>query len=134
MVRYPKLPSTPSPEIGYVVPDGAAAKAGVREGDRVVQIGDAANPTWEDIEMKEVASAGHELPVWIARDGERKRINITPVLDPRTGVGFAGWAEQNQIEVANVSAEKPAALAGLQAGDMLVICATASRARSASRR
>src|SRR6266853_5640855 len=63
MVRYPKLPSTPSPVIGFVVPDGAAAKAGVREGDRVVQIGGTANPTWEDIQMKEVASAGHELPV-----------------------------------------------------------------------
>src|SRR5450631_355220 len=64
MVRYPKLPSTPSPVVGYVEPTSAAAKAGVLPGDRVVQIGDAADPTWEDIEMKEVASAGHELPVW----------------------------------------------------------------------
>ena len=58
MVRYPKIPSTPSPEIGYVVPDSAAAKAGLHEGDRIIQIGDTADPTWEDIAMREIASAG----------------------------------------------------------------------------
>ena len=58
MVRFPKIPTTPSPEVGYVVPDSPAAKAGIQEGDRIVQIDDKADPTWEDIAMKEVASAG----------------------------------------------------------------------------
>src|SRR5271168_2098496 len=56
MVRFPKIPSTPSPEVA-VMPDSAAAKAGIREGDRIVQIEGTDNPTWEDIGMKEVASA-----------------------------------------------------------------------------
>jgi len=120
MIRYPKIPSTPSPEIGYVVADSAAAKAGIHEGDRIVQIADVANPTWEDIQMKEVASAGHELPVWVMRDGERKKIMVTPVLDARNGVGFAGWADQNEIEVANALPDKPAGKAGLQFGDIIV--------------
>jgi regulator of sigma E protease len=120
MVRYPKLPSTPSPVIGYVVPDGAAAKAGVQEGDRVIQIGDTANPTWEDTAMKEVASAGHPLSVWIERNGERKHLTITPVLDPRTGVGFAGWDEQTEIEIASVLPQKPAYQAGLRPHDIIV--------------
>ncbi len=29
MVRFPKIPSSPSPEIGYIVPNSAAAKAGL---------------------------------------------------------------------------------------------------------
>ncbi len=107
MVRYPKIPSTPSPVIGYVVPDSAAAKAGVQEGDRIVQIGDTVDPTWEDIAMKEVASAGHPLSVWVDRNGERKHLTVTPVLDPRTGVGFAGWDEQNEIEIASALPDKP---------------------------
>src|SRR5580693_4746640 len=37
MVRFPKIPSSPSPEVA-VMPDSAAAKAGIREGDRIVQI------------------------------------------------------------------------------------------------
>jgi len=120
MVRYPKIPSTPSPEIGYVVPDSAAAKAGLQEGDRIIQIGDSADPTWEDVAMKEVASAGHPLSVWIERSGERKHFTITPVLDPRTGVGFAGWDEQTEIEIASALPDKPAYKAGLRPGDIIV--------------
>jgi regulator of sigma E protease len=120
MVRFPKIPTTPSPVVGYVVPDSAAAKAGVHEGDQVVQIDDKSNPTWEDIGMKEVASAGHALSVWIVRDGERRKVTVTPVLDPKSGAGFAGWAEESQIELASVLPGKPAAKAGLQEGDIVV--------------
>lgn len=120
MVRFPKTPSAPSPEIGYVVPGSAAAKAGLKEGDRIVQIGDASNPTWEDINMKEVTSAGHSLNVWIVRNGQRQLVHVTPVLDPKTGAGFAGWGEQNKIEVDNVLADSPAAKAGLHPGDIIV--------------
>jgi regulator of sigma E protease len=120
MVHFPKIPTTHSPAIGYVVPDSAAAKAGIREGDRIVQIDNTTDPTWDDIGMKEVASAGHPLTVWIVRGGERKRVTVTPVLDPKTGAGFAGWAEESQIEIASVLPGKPAAKAGIQMGDIVV--------------
>src|SRR5580698_4199543 len=120
MIRFPKIPTSPSPEIGYIVPDSAAAKAGLKEGDRVVQIGDTANPTWEDIEMKEVASAEHQVNVWIVRNGERKLVPVTPVLDPKTGAGFAGWGEQTDIEIGSALPNSPAAKAGLQQGDIIV--------------
>src|SRR5579862_5242476 len=57
MVHYPKIPMPHSPVVGYIVPDGAAAKAGIQEGDQVVQIDDVRDPNWEDVLMKEVASA-----------------------------------------------------------------------------
>src|SRR5579862_562967 len=120
MVRFPKIPSSPSPEIGYIVPGSAAAKAGLHEGDRIVEIGDSVNPTWEDIYVKEVASAGHALNVWIVRDGVRKQFTVTPVLDPKTGAGFAGWGEQSDIEIASSLADSPAAKAGLKPGDIMV--------------
>jgi regulator of sigma E protease len=120
MVRFPKIPTSPSPEIGYIVPDSAAAKAGLREGDRIVEIGGTANPTWEDINMKEVASAEHPLSVVIVRNGERKLIPVTPALDPKSGAGFAGWGEQTDIEIGSALANSPAAKAGLQPGDIIV--------------
>jgi regulator of sigma E protease len=124
MVRFPKIPSSPSPEIGYVVPNSAAAKAGVEEGDRIVQIGDSANPTWEDIYVKEVSSAGHPLSVWIVRNGERKLVTVTPTLDAKTGAGFAGWGEQSDIEIGGYANDwpggPPAAKAGLKPGDVIV--------------
>jgi regulator of sigma E protease len=106
--------------VGYVMPDSAAAKAGIREGDRIVQIENTVNPTWEDIEMKEVASAGHDLAVWISRGGERKHVTVTPILDPKSGTGFAGWGEEDAIEVISVLPDKPAAQAGLEPGDIMV--------------
>ena len=120
MVRFPKLPSSPSPEVSYVMPDSAAAKAGIREGDRIVQIEGTVNPTWEDIGMKEVASAGHDLSIWILRNGERKHVTVTPILDPKSGTGFAGWGEENEIEVISAPPDKPAAKAGLEPGDIMV--------------
>lgn len=121
MVRFERIPIAPSPAIGYIVPDSAAAKAGLHEGDRIVQIGDAANPTWEDIYAKEVASAGHPLSVWIVRNGERKLVYVTPVLDAKTGAGIAGWGAQTDIEIADAPRpDSPAAKAGLQPGDLVV--------------
>jgi len=120
MVRFPKIPSNPSPEIGYIVPDSPAAKAGLKEGDRIVQIGDSANPTWEDISMREVASAGHPLNVWVVRNGQRELFHVTPTLEPKTGAGFAGWDEPNKIEIGNTRAGSPAAKAGLEPGDLVI--------------
>jgi len=120
MVRFPKVPAVPSPVVGYVVPDSAAAKAGVQEGDRIVQIGDTADPVWEDIAMKEATSAGHPLSVWIERNGERKLVAVTPTLDAKTGTGFAGWAEESEIEIASVLSDKPAGKVGLKPGDTLI--------------
>jgi regulator of sigma E protease len=120
MVRFPKIPSSPSPEIGYVVPNSAAAKAGLHDGDQIVRIGDTENPTWEDIAMKEVASAGHPLSVWIVRDGVRQLVTVTPALDPKSGAGFAGWGEQSQIEIASAVVGSPADKAGLKPGDIIM--------------
>jgi len=120
MVRYPKLPSVHSPIIGYVLPDSPAAKAGIQEGDQIVQIDNEADPTWEDVQLKELASAGHDLDVWFVRQGERKHISLMPSQDPKNGVGFAGWEEQNEIELARVAAGMGAAQAGLKQGDILI--------------
>lgn len=120
MVRFPKLPSVHSPVVGYVLPDSPAAKAGIKEGDQIVQIDNEADPTWEDVQLKELASAGHDLSVWFMRNGERKRVVLVPSLDPKNGIGFAGWVEQNEIELVRVEPSMDAARAGLQKGDILV--------------
>src|SRR5271170_1570857 len=57
MQHFPKVPTPPDPTVGYVAPDGAAAKAGIREGDRVMQIASVANPTWDDIAMEVLGNA-----------------------------------------------------------------------------
>ena len=119
MVRFPKLPNDPSPTIGYVTPDGAAAKAGIREGDRIVRIENSENPTWEDVAIKAATSGDHSMDVWVERGGKRQRLAMTPTLDPHTGIGVAGWEEQGQIQIAGFQAGMDAERAGLRIGDIL---------------
>lgn len=121
MVRYQKIAEPPERGvIGYVVPGSPAARAGVQEGDRIVMIDGQRNPTWEDITLKEVASAKKPIQVTLERGGRRRQVTVTPVLDERTGIGTAGWAERVQIQIASVTPGMPAEKAGLRKGDLLI--------------
>ncbi len=120
MVRFPKLPNHPNPTVGYVVPGGPADKAGVKEGDRILQVDNNTKPAWEDISLKEVASAQRSMQVWVERNGQRLHFSVTPALDPKQGVGIAGWDEQMDVEVAGVMPGMDAEKAGLKQGDLLV--------------
>jgi regulator of sigma E protease len=118
MVKYPKAPDVRA-VIGHVFPDSAAAQAGLREGDRIVRIDDKENPTWEDVAVKELSGANQPLQLKIEREGKQFWTTVTPKLDERSGVGYAGWREQGEIEIASVTAGTPAEKAGLERGDIL---------------
>ncbi|HSB17027.1 MAG TPA: RIP metalloprotease RseP [Bryobacteraceae bacterium] len=121
MFKYPKpVESDLSATVGHVLPDSAAAKAGIRDGDRIVKIGDLENPTWQDILVAEASNARRPIKVVIERDGRRIDCTVTPVLLEKLGIGFAGWAEQAEIQVGEVSPGMPAEKAGLRRGDLLL--------------
>ncbi len=121
MTHFPKVPTPHDPVVGYVVPDGPAAQAGIREGDQVVQIENVTDPTWEDIAVKEISSARDPLQVWVKRDGERLHFTLTPTYDEKQGIGYLGWAQETEVEVAGfVPGIDAAERAGLQRGDVLV--------------
>ncbi len=71
MQHFPKVPTPHDPLVGYVVPTGAAAKAGIHEGDQVVQVDSMVDPNWEDIALREIASANRPMQVWVMRNGEK---------------------------------------------------------------
>ncbi len=120
MVRFPKIPVVHSPTVGWMEPNSAAAKAGIHEGDRIVQIDEVANPTWDDIAMHELSSANRPMQVAVMRGSERLALAVTPQLDEKNGIGTAGWLEQEEVQVAGIEADMPAAQAGLKPDDVLV--------------
>lgn len=120
MVHFPKVPNNPDPVVGYLTPGGAAEKAGVKEGDRVLQVGDEADPTWDDVRLKELASPNRALPVWVERDGQRMHLSVTPAADPKEGLGVAGWEEETPLEIASFLPGMDAERAGLKVGDVLI--------------
>jgi len=120
-VRYQQPPeSVKQAVIGHVFPDSPAAKAGLREGDRIVKIDEIEQPTWEDVILKEVAGANRPLILKVERQGQTFWTTLTPVLEERTGLGYAGWAEQGEIQIANLTPGMPAEKAGLRRGDVLL--------------
>jgi len=120
MVKYERLSDSDQRlPVAHVVHDSAAAKAGIQAGDRIVEIDGTKDPTWEDITLKEVANAGRAIPVTLERDGKRIGTTVTPVLDDRIGMGFAGWAPKAEVRVANIWGS-PAQKAGIRKGDLLV--------------
>jgi regulator of sigma E protease len=121
MVNYPKIPNADGPAIvAHVNPDSPASKAGIQEGDRIVSIDGTRDPKWEDVLLKEIASARREMPVVLDRGGKTVVTSVTPVLDEKNGVGYAGWYGQIEIQVERLVAGMDAARAGLQPGDVLV--------------
>jgi regulator of sigma E protease len=133
MVEYPKVPTPHSPLVGYVAPDGAAAQAGIREGDQVVQIDGITDPTWEDIAFREIGSVRRPMDVWVRRDGQRMHFTVTPTYDEKQGAGRAGWSPEMDVEVVGFApGVDTAERAGLQKGDIFV-SANGHSIRSASR-
>jgi regulator of sigma E protease len=90
MAHYEKMPMPNSPVVGEVDKDGAAYKAGIREGDRVVQFDGLENPTWEDIILKEISSAKQAMEVRVQRGEEKLRFMVTPALDEKHGGRIRG--------------------------------------------
>ena len=119
MVKFQKPPDVRA-VVGHVFADSAAARAGIREGDRIVTLNEHRDPTWDDVAVKEVAGAGQPLQVLIERDGKQFWTTVTPVFDERSGLGYAGWQEQTEIQIAGLSPGMPAEKAGLEKGDVLV--------------
>jgi regulator of sigma E protease len=121
MVKYQKVVDADNGAvIGSVTPDTPAAKAGIREGDRIVALGDERNPTWEDILLKELESASRPMRLTIERGGKEFQTTVTPVMDERSGLGSAGWSEKGEVQLGPVSPNMPAQKAGLQKGDLIV--------------
>jgi regulator of sigma E protease len=120
MVKYQKIvePAV-SGVIGYVTPDSPAAKAGVQAGDRILKIDGKENPTWEDIALKESTNARRPLSVTLERNGKEFTVLVTPNMDDRTGMGMAGWSEQDQVQLGTISPGMPADKAGLKKGDLI---------------
>lgn len=70
-------PFTP-PEVGSVLPESAAARAGLQPGDRIVGLGGSRIDRFEDIQRIVQLNPGTPLTAVIERDGERLTLTVTP--------------------------------------------------------
>jgi regulator of sigma E protease len=121
MFQYPKVQDPPNPVIGYLAPNSPAAKAGLREGDRVLSVGGQTNPTYEDIRRKEVVGVGRPLEYVVERAGQRLSFSVTPVAEGPQSPGSTGWEPQVDVQVAGPCCGVDALeKAGMRSGDTFV--------------
>jgi regulator of sigma E protease len=121
MVKFQKIADEDlQAVIGHVMVDSPAAKAGIQDNDRIVRIDGKKNPTWEDVGAKEITSASRPMHLTIERNGKYFDTTVTPALGERSGMGFAGWDERGQVQLARVEPGMPAEKAGLKKGDLLI--------------
>ncbi|MBV9158562.1 MAG: RIP metalloprotease RseP [Acidobacteriaceae bacterium] len=118
MYGFPKEVPSSDAVISSIQPNSPAATAGLQPGDRIIQLGSKDDPSWQDVLTQEALNANHALPITINRNGQKLHLSVTPRMDPKEGIGEAGW--RGDVQVGEVLPKSPAQAAGLATGDLLI--------------
>ena len=119
------VPATPSPVVYYMHSGGAAEKAGLKPGDRIVSFNGNQNPIWDVIYGDALLAPGKPLPLVVNRNGSEVPLTITPTARSENGetAGFLDFVPDYgglPVVVADVGVGSPAEEAGLKNGDRFV--------------
>jgi regulator of sigma E protease len=118
------VPATPSPIVEYVKAGGAAEKARILPGDRIVAFEGTESPTWQRVQNDSMLSPEKEIPIVVERNGQRIPLTISPTKKTEGGntiglLDFEPEGETEPVVVDLVQEGMPAAEAGLQKGDLI---------------
>jgi regulator of sigma E protease len=108
--------------VGLIASGSPADKAGIQARDRILRLGKKVNPTWEQLLLEVTTSASRPLEFEIDRQGARFTQVIVPEGRGREQMGYLGISPYiaSMAIIKKVSPGKPAAEAGLKAGDKMV--------------
>jgi regulator of sigma E protease len=121
-------------QLDWVVPGSPAANAGLLAGDTIVDFDGQANPTWEQVYEHSALNLqseniSHSVPVAVERNGQAFSTRLTIANGPDTTkasdfdltqLGLLPVFQPNPVTVSSISANMPAAKAGIQPGDTLL--------------
>jgi regulator of sigma E protease len=118
-IPYPSYFDRPVEILGLA--DGSAAKqAGLRVGDKVVELNGIQNPTWEQgYELISKAKPGTELAITVDRKGQPVELTVIVNDDPGDLVSTLGYPPMPAV-LEHLSAGMPAEKAGLKSGDEIL--------------
>jgi regulator of sigma E protease len=119
------VPATPAPVVYYIHRGGAADRAGLQPGDRIIAFNGTENPSWDAIYRDGLLSPGHALPVVVNRNGQELPLTIVPTARTESGetAGFLDFVPDYgglPVVVGTVQPDSPAAETGFKEGDRLV--------------
>ncbi|HUP50056.1 MAG TPA: RIP metalloprotease RseP [Thermoanaerobaculia bacterium] len=110
------------PVVGEVLPDRAAARAGLQVGDHIIRIGREPIRDFNDLHLAISLNAGTPLEVEFIRDGQRQTTIVTPEREQSEygPVGRIGIRPLRDPIVGRVTPGSPADQAGLRPGDRII--------------
>jgi regulator of sigma E protease len=119
------IPATPSPTVMRVQAEGAAAQAGIRQGDRIKSFNGKENPTWRRIEGDALLSPEQPIPVVVERDGKALALTVKPVKKQQGDEVMGELGMQPDfgivpVVVGSVQSGSPAEAAGLMPRDRII--------------
>lgn len=119
------VPATPQPVVYYIRSNGAAAQAGLQQGDRIVSFNGNENPTWDSITGEALLSPGKPLPMVVNRNGSQIPLTITPTTRVENGeaagtLDFIPDYGGLPVVVAALGVDSPAEETGLKLGDRIL--------------
>jgi regulator of sigma E protease len=116
------VPSSPPPIVAVIAKDGAAEKAGIKVGDRVVNFEGVENPSWDRIKQEALLIPEKQVPITVEREGQRVNLMITPTKVTENGqpAGFLDMNVDAGVFIGNVEPNTPAQEAGLQRVDRIL--------------
>src|ERR671938_912302 len=74
-----------TPVVSQVEQGGAAEKAGLKAGDRIISFDNEQNPTWRWMNVVATVKRTQALPVVVERDGQRVALSIKPTVTTEEG-------------------------------------------------
>jgi regulator of sigma E protease len=112
----------PVTEVGYVIAESPAAKAGFQVGDVIVNVNGEPTAHWEEVENSIYSDAlSGNLTVNIKRGGEMTSLKIGRPLTSEILESGLGWYPAGIVPlVGSVETGKPADHAGLKPGDVIL--------------
>ncbi|MBI5643791.1 MAG: RIP metalloprotease RseP [Deltaproteobacteria bacterium] len=107
-------------EVGFVVPDEPASRAGIQSGDVIVGADNKPVKNWQEL-LEEMAERPKEpLKLKLARNDAVIETTIVPEPTAETGAGYGGMYPPMKPVIGDVSSGYPAKDAGIQPGDVIL--------------
>lgn len=121
LIYYVGLPVAVNPPIvGYVDPQSAEAKLGVKEGDRIVKVDGKEVRSWQDVQENAAFALTKTVPVVVERDGKDISFDLTTKESPMLGIKILDLDPRDHPTVVQVMDNGAAKEAGLKANDVFL--------------
>ena len=111
---------TAPPVIGSLTQGGAAQKAGIQVGDRIMRVNDHETKTWDDLDEAVAYKANQDIEVDVRRGTENLTFHVTPASVGKFEIGEMGVGPVYRPEIDQVTPGGAAAKGGLLDGDVIV--------------